>query len=81
MIGGGLLSLLPGTDAEILLLGLGVVIIGGLGSLPGAAIGAVLVGMIDAFARALLPELSFFTLFAPMAIVLVVRPTGLLGRA
>jgi branched-chain amino acid transport system permease protein len=80
VIGGGLLSLLPGTDAEILLLGLVVVIIGGLGSLPGAAIGSVLVGLIDAFGRALLPELSFVTLFAPMAIVLVVRPTGLLGR-
>jgi branched-chain amino acid transport system permease protein len=80
VIGGGLLSLLPGTDAEILLLGLVVVIIGGLGSLPGAAIGSVLVGLIDAFGRALVPELSFFTLFAPMAIVLVVRPTGLLGR-
>ena len=80
VIGGGLLSLLPGTDAEILLLGLVVVIIGGLGSLPGAAIGAVMVGLIDAFGRALLPELSFFTLFAPMALILVIRPTGLLGR-
>lgn len=81
VIGGGVLSLLPGTDAEILLLGLAVVIIGGLGSLPGAAIGAVLVGLIDAFGRALVPELSFFTLFAPMALILVLRPTGLLGRA
>jgi branched-chain amino acid transport system permease protein len=81
VIGGGLLSLLPGTDADILLFGLAVVIIGGLGSLPGAAIGAILVGLIDAFGRALLPELSFFTLFLPMLLILVVRPTGLLGRA
>jgi branched-chain amino acid transport system permease protein len=81
VIGGGLLSLLPGTDADILLFGLAVVIIGGLGSLPGAAIGAVLVGLIDAFGRALVPELSFFTLFLPMLLILVIRPTGLLGRA
>jgi branched-chain amino acid transport system permease protein len=80
VIGGGLLSLLPGTDNEILLLSLVVVIIGGLGSLPGAAIGSILVGIIDAFGRALVPELSFFTLFAPMALVLMIRPTGLLGR-
>jgi branched-chain amino acid transport system permease protein len=81
VIGGGLLSLLPGADSDILLFGLAVVIIGGLGSLPGAAIGAVLVGLLDAFGKALVPELSFFTLFLPMLLVLVVRPTGLLGRA
>ena len=80
VIGGGMLSLLPGAEFEILLLALVVVIIGGLGSLPGAAIGAVLVGLIDAFAKALVPQLSFFTLFAPMALVLFIRPQGLLGR-
>lgn len=81
VIGGALLTLLPGAEIEILLLGLVVVIIGGLGSLPGAAIGSVLVGLIDAFGRSLVPDLSYFTLFAPMALVLVLRPRGLLGRA
>lgn len=81
VIGGGLLSALPGQDFEILLFGLAVVIIGGLGSLQGAVIGAVLVGLIDSFAKALVPELSFFTLFAPMALILVLRPEGLLGRS
>ncbi|MGH3326481.1 MAG: branched-chain amino acid ABC transporter permease [Streptomycetales bacterium] len=81
VIGGAFLSLVPGADFEILLFALVVVIVGGLGSLPGAAVGSVLVGLIDAFGRALVPELSFFTLFAPMAIVLVLRPSGLLGRA
>ena len=63
-----------------MLFALVVVIIGGLGSLEGAALGAVLVGLIDAFAKALVPDLSFFTLFAPMAIILMLRPTGLLGQ-
>ncbi|MFP3913619.1 MAG: branched-chain amino acid ABC transporter permease [Actinomycetota bacterium] len=80
VIGGGFLTVLPGQDFEILLFALVVVILGGLGSYPGAALGAVLVGLIDSFAKALVPELAFFTLFAPMAIVLVVRPQGLMGR-
>lgn len=81
VIGGALLTLLPGAEVEILLLGLVVVIIGGLGSLPGAVVGSVLVGLLDAFGRSLLPDLSYFTLFAPMALVLVLRPRGLLGRS
>jgi branched-chain amino acid transport system permease protein len=80
VIGAGFLTLLPGSEFEILLFALVVVIIGGLGSLEGAALGAVLVGLIDAFAKALVPDLSFFTLFAPMAIILMLRPTGLLGQ-
>ena len=80
VIGGGLLSITPGADIEILLFSLAVVIIGGLGSLPGAVVGSLLVGFADAFGRALVPELSYFTLFAPMALILVLRPSGLLGR-
>lgn len=80
VIGGGFLTLLPGQDFEILLFALVVVILGGLGSLPGAVLGAVLVGLIDSFGKAVVPELSFFTLFAPMALILVLRPQGLLGR-
>lgn len=81
VIGGSFLTLLPGQDFEILLFALAVVIIGGLGSLKGAVLGVIIVGLIDSFAKALIPELSFFTLFAPMAIILMVRPRGLLGRA
>lgn len=80
VVGGGFLSVLPGQDFDILLFALVVVILGGLGSLPGAALGAALVGLIDAFAKALVPELAFFTVFAPMALILVLRPQGLLGR-
>jgi branched-chain amino acid transport system permease protein len=51
-----------------------------MGSLSGALIGAMIVGLIDNFGKALFPELSYFTLFAPMAVVLALRPTGLFGK-
>jgi branched-chain amino acid transport system permease protein len=79
-IGSGLLSLTPSSGTEILLFAMVVVIIGGLGSVAGAAVGSVLIGVIDAFAKAWVPEFSYFTIFAPMALVLVFRPYGLLGR-
>jgi branched-chain amino acid transport system permease protein len=80
VIGGALLTVTPLLDVEVLLFSLAVVIIGGLGSLPGAVVGALIVGFADAFGRALFPELSYFTLFAPMALILIFRPSGLLGK-
>lgn len=80
VIGASLLTVLPGSDIDILLYALVVVIVGGLGSLKGAAVASVLIGLIDAFSKAYIPEMSYFTLFAPMAIVLVFRPVGLFGR-
>lgn len=80
-IGAGMLSLSPDTGIEILLFAMVVVIIGGLGSIKGAVVGAVAIGLIDAFARVWIPEVSYFTIFAPMALVLVLRPTGLYGKA
>ncbi len=77
----GILTMRPGADTEILLFALVVVIIGGLGSIEGAALGSVLIGLIDAFSRLWLPELSYFAVFAPMALILVLRPQGLLGKA
>jgi branched-chain amino acid transport system permease protein len=61
-------------------LALVVVIIGGVGSLRGAFIGSLFVGLTDNFGKALFPELSLFTLFAPMAIVLAIRPSGIFGK-
>jgi branched-chain amino acid transport system permease protein len=81
LLGGAFLALYPGADSEILLLAVVVVIIGGPGSLLGAIAGSLLVGLIDAFATALVPDLVYFTLFAPMVIILAWRPYGLLGRA
>ncbi len=81
VIGGGFLGVYPGLDYEILPYAFVVVIVGGLGSLPGAMVGSLLVGLLDNFGKALFPELSYFTLFAPMALILALKPTGLFGRA
>jgi branched-chain amino acid transport system permease protein len=77
----GLLTMRPGADTDILLFALVVVVVGGLGSLEGAAVGSLFIGLIDAFSKAWIPELSYFAVFAPMAIVLVLRPAGLFGRS
>jgi branched-chain amino acid transport system permease protein len=79
VLGGPLLGVYPGADFEILLLAFVVVIIGGLGSLKGAFVGALLVGLLDTFGKTLFPELALFTIFAPVAIILALRPTGLFG--
>jgi branched-chain amino acid transport system permease protein len=81
VIGGAFLGIYPGADFEVLPYAFVVVIVGGLGSLPGAMVGSLLVGLLDNFGKALFPELSYFTLFAPMAVILALRPTGLFGRA
>jgi branched-chain amino acid transport system permease protein len=81
VVAGGFLGVYPGADFEILSYAFVVVIVGGMGSLKGALIGSVMVGLLDNFGKALLPELSYFTLFAPMAAILAIRPTGLFGRA
>ena len=80
VIGGAFLGIYPGLDFEILPLAFAVVIIGGMGSLGGAAIGALLVGLADNFGKALFPEVSYFTLYAPMVLILAIKPTGLFGR-
>ena len=81
VIGGGFLGVYPGLDFEMLPLAFAVVIIGGMGSLGGAAVGALLVGLADNFGKALFPELAYFTLYAPMVLILAIKPTGLFGRA
>ncbi len=79
VIGGPFVGLSVGLDIEILLLAIVVVVIGGTGSLRGALIGALLIGLIDSFGKSLLPELSIFTLFAAMVVVLAIKPSGLFG--
>lgn len=75
----GQLTMRPGADTDILLFALVVVIVGGLGSVEGAAVGSILIGVIDSLAKVWIPELSYFAVFAPMALVLVLRPSGLFG--
>jgi branched-chain amino acid transport system permease protein len=81
VMGGPILGGYAGIDFDLLPLAFVVVIIGGMGSLKGALVGSIAVGMIDNFGKALVPELSYFTLFAPMVLVLAIKPTGLYGRA
>jgi branched-chain amino acid transport system permease protein len=80
VVGGGFIGVYPGVDFEVLPYAFVVVIVGGLGSLQGAIVGSLLVGLLDNFGKALFPELSYFTLFAPMAVILALRPTGLFGK-
>ncbi len=81
VVGGGFIGVYPGLDFEVLPYAFVVVIVGGLGSLPGVVVGSLAVGLLDNFGKALFPELSTFTLFAPMAVILAIKPTGLLGKA
>ncbi len=80
VVGGAFLGVAPGIDFQVLPYAFAVVIIGGLGTLTGAVVGSIVVGFVENFGTALFPELSYFALFAPMAIILAVKPTGLFGR-
>src|SRR3954447_8957817 len=84
VIGGSFASLAPGVDANWLLNSLVVVIIGGMGSLGGAAIGSLLLGLTTNFAAAYLPAnytyYSIIFTFVLLAVVLAVRPLGIFGR-
>jgi len=80
VIGGAFLGVYPGLDFEVLPLAFAVVIIGGMGSLSGAAVGALVVGLADNFGKVLFPQASYFTLYAPLVLLLAVKPTGLFGR-
>jgi len=88
-VGGSQASIGQGRDGEWLLFSLIVVIIGGMGSLAGAAVGSVLYGLVFAFAVAYLPitgdncctQYSVVLTFVLMALVLAFRPQGLFGRA
>ncbi len=81
VLGGAFLTLYPHAEWDTLVLALVVVIIGGLGSLEGAIAGSLIVGLIDAFGKWLVPEAAAFMMFGPMALLLLIRPQGLFGRA
>jgi branched-chain amino acid transport system permease protein len=70
-----------GIGVEVIVLAFAVVIIGGLGSIEGALIGALIVGICRAAAVHLVPQLELFVIYAVMALVLVFRPYGLFTRA
>ena len=80
-VGGAFLTLYPSADSEILVFSLAVVIIGGRGSLAGAAVGALVVGLLNSIGQVMFPELAYFAIFGPMAVLLAFRPLGLFGKA
>ncbi|QAA95367.1 branched-chain amino acid ABC transporter permease [Pollutimonas thiosulfatoxidans] len=80
VIGASALSIAPGDDVHYLLSSLVVVIVGGMGNLKGAAIGALLIGLAEQLGQAYLPTYSAIISFMIMVAVLAYRPYGLFGR-
>jgi branched-chain amino acid transport system permease protein len=79
-VGAPFLGAFQGAQFEVLLLSLLVAVVGGLGSIKGAFVASLLIGIIDSVGKSLFPELAHFTLFAPLILVLAVRPTGLFAK-
>jgi branched-chain amino acid transport system permease protein len=84
-IGGALtaptVSVVPGMGVQVIVLAFAVVVIGGLGSLPGAALGALIVGLVRSTAVHYLPQVELFSIYGVMALVLIFRPKGLFAAA
>jgi branched-chain amino acid transport system permease protein len=84
-LGGALIapkvSVVPAMGVEVIVLAFAVVVIGGLGSLPGAALGALIVGLVRSAAVHYLPEVELFSIYLVMALVLIIRPKGLFSAA
>ncbi len=74
-------SLVPGVGADVLVTSFAVIAIGGLGSIGGAALGALIVGMARSAAVYFAPELDLFAIYVILALVLLFRPQGLFGEA
>lgn len=80
MIAAPVSSVYPGMGDQILILSFVVVVIGGIGSVKGALIGAMLIGLADTFGKVLLPDIASVAVYATMAVVLIWRPQGLFGK-
>lgn len=74
-------SVTPGFGVDVIVLSFAVVVIGGMGSIPGALIGSILVGVLRAVAVHEFPQIELFVVFSVMAVVLVFRPQGLFAPA
>lgn len=80
VLGQQIIGLNPQLGTDMLLLALVVLIVGGVGSVQGALLGAILIGMVNSFGQALFPEIASYLPYAAMIVVLAIRPSGLLGR-
>lgn len=80
VMGSSIIGPNPGMGLNILLLALIVTIVGGIGSIQGALLGGVVIGVLDTFGKVLFPQYGLFTMYLAMVIILLIRPRGLLGR-
>ena len=81
MIAAPVASVFPGMGNQVLIISFVVVVIGGIGSIKGAFVGALLIGLDDTFGQVYAPEIAGMTVYMLMAAVLLWRPAGLFGRA
>jgi branched-subunit amino acid ABC-type transport system permease component len=80
VVAGPLLNVFSGMDVEMTIPAFIVIVIGGMGSLKGAAIGSVLIGIADTFGKTYAPSLSTFLIYFAMIAILLIRPGGLFGQ-
>lgn len=77
---GPVLGLYLGMEFEVLILALVILVVGGLGSITGTLLAGLIVGVVETFGKVLFPQLSLLIIFGLMALVLVLKPTGMLGK-
>jgi len=80
MIGAPISSVYPGMGDQILIISFVVVVIGGIGSIKGAFIGAMLIGLADTFGKVLVPDFASMAVYTTMVVILIWRPQGLFGQ-
>jgi branched-chain amino acid transport system permease protein len=80
MIAAPVSSIFPGMGGQILIITFVVVVIGGIGSIKGALVGALLIGLVDTFGKVLMPQIAGMAVYLLMGLVLLLRPAGLFGR-
>jgi branched-chain amino acid transport system permease protein len=81
MVAAPVSSVFPGMGNQVLIVCFVIVVIGGIGSLKGALVAALLIGFADTFGKVLVPEFASIAVYLLMAVVLLFRPLGLFGRA
>ena len=80
VVGAQLMGAYTTMGMDVLLLAMIVIIVGGVGSVQGALLGGIIIGLADAFGRAVFPDMAMFTMYLAMVVVLAIKPKGLIGR-
>ena len=80
VVAGPVLGVYSGVDVEVLIPAFIVIVVGGMGSLKGAFIGSLVVGLTDTFGKAYLPDTAMFLTYIAMIFILLLRPGGLFGQ-